>query len=79
MLAQRAHTAVGRNLERLDAALSLAEAHARAADPRRILARGFSITRTADGRLVRSAADAPDGTEPVTVVEQGTIRSTVGR
>jgi exodeoxyribonuclease VII large subunit len=48
-----------------------------AADPTRLLARGWSLTRTADGRLVRSPADAPPGTEVVTVLAAGRLRSQV--
>jgi exodeoxyribonuclease VII large subunit len=48
-----------------------------AVDPARALARGWSITRTADGRLVRSPADTPPGTELLTTVADGEIRSRV--
>ena len=40
------------------------------------LARGWSLTHTADGRLVRSPDDAPAGTALVTTVEGGEVRST---
>lgn len=46
-------------------------------DPASSLARGWSITHTADGRLVRTVADAPKGTALVTTVSDGTITSTV--
>ena len=48
-----------------------------AADPTRLLARGWSLTRTADGRLVRSPADAPPGAEVVTTLAAGQLRSQV--
>jgi exodeoxyribonuclease VII large subunit len=48
-----------------------------AVDPARVLARGWSITRTADGRLVRSPADAEPGTGLVTTVAGGDLHSTV--
>jgi len=57
--------------------LRVAEARAVAADPVRALARGWSITRTADGRLVRSIGDAPPGTELATLLADGAVRSTV--
>ncbi len=47
-----------------------------AADPRRLLQRGFSITRTAQGELVRSA-DVDVGTDLRTTTAAGTIRSIV--
>jgi exodeoxyribonuclease VII large subunit len=48
-----------------------------AADPTRLLARGWSLTRTADGTLVRTVADAPVGTSLVTTLADGEVRSTV--
>jgi exodeoxyribonuclease VII large subunit len=48
-----------------------------AVDPAVALARGWSITRTAEGRLVRDPADAPPGTGLVTTVAGGEIRSHV--
>lgn len=45
----------------------------RALDPARVVARGWSITRTGDGRLVRSLADAPVGTTLRTTVADGTL------
>lgn len=46
-----------------------------ALDPQRALARGWSITHTADGRLVTSVTEVPSGTELVTTVNDGTLRS----
>ena len=45
--------------------------------PGRTLARGFSITRTEAGRVVRSPADAPAGTELRTETSGGSLRSRV--
>jgi exodeoxyribonuclease VII large subunit len=64
-------------LERREARLDLAGAHVAAADPARALARGWSLTRTADGRLVRSAGDVAAGDTIVTQVADGVVRSTV--
>jgi exodeoxyribonuclease VII large subunit len=46
-------------------------------DPASSLARGWSITHTADGRLLRTVADARSGEKLVTTVADGTITSTV--
>ncbi len=46
-------------------------------DPATTLARGWTITRRADGSLVRSTADVGDGDELVTLVADGSIRSRV--
>lgn len=54
-----------------------AELHVRALDPERTLARGWSITRRADGTVVRRAAGVDDGEYLVTTVAEGTITSTV--
>jgi exodeoxyribonuclease VII large subunit len=53
------------------------EARVRALDPARTLARGWSITRTADGTVVRSPDQVRPGDELVTQVEHGPVRSTV--
>ena len=49
----------------------------RALDPVATMARGWTITRTADGRLVRSPDDAVVGEQLVTTTASGEIRSTV--
>lgn len=46
-------------------------------DPALTMARGWSITRTADGRTVREAADLQPGDEIVTTFASGTARSRV--
>ena len=46
-------------------------------DPVNVLARGWSITRTADGRVVRSIDDVKAGDPVVTTVRDGSITSTV--
>jgi exodeoxyribonuclease VII large subunit len=73
---RRTQRAVAAAVQGRTARLDVLEAQVAAADPARLLARGWSLTRTADGRLVRSPADAPAGTEVVTTVAHGTIRST---
>ena len=66
-----------RLLDRAEERLVLHAARAAAYDPARSLARGWSITRTADGRLVRTAADAPPGTLLHTTVADGEVTSRV--
>jgi exodeoxyribonuclease VII large subunit len=53
------------------------ENRVRALDPARVLARGWSITRDGDGRLVRSSREVPAGAPLVTTLADGTVRSTV--
>jgi exodeoxyribonuclease VII large subunit len=47
-----------------------------AADPTRLLTRGWSLTRTAEGHLVRSVTDVAAGTELITTLADGEVRST---
>jgi exodeoxyribonuclease VII large subunit len=49
----------------------------RALDPRRVLERGYTITRTADGRVVRRANDVGAGSELVTELASGRVISRV--
>jgi exodeoxyribonuclease VII large subunit len=58
--------------------VEVAEARVRAADPAVALARGWSITRTAAGEVVRSVGDVMVGDVVHTLVADGTITSTVG-
>jgi exodeoxyribonuclease VII large subunit len=53
------------------------EARVRALDPQRALARGWSITTTADGQVVRAAGDVSPGDRLVTRLADGEVRSTV--
>jgi exodeoxyribonuclease VII large subunit len=66
-----------RCLDDLGNDLAHAEARIRAHDPQRALARGWSITRTADGRLVRDAASLAAGDAIVTTLAGGDVRSRV--
>ncbi|MEZ5409145.1 MAG: exodeoxyribonuclease VII large subunit [Acidimicrobiales bacterium] len=63
--------------ERAGAHLSQAELHLRAHDPAAALARGWSITHTAAGELVRDAATVAPGTVLVTTVAAGSLTSSV--
>jgi exodeoxyribonuclease VII large subunit len=72
-LAQRSPRAIDRAVRRVDHV----ETRVRALDPARVLARGWSITRDAEGRLVRSVGDVAAGATLVTMVADGTVRSTV--
>ena len=62
--------AAARDLDRLEAQL-------RALDPARTLARGWSITRDADGRVVRTAGQVRSGDQLTTTLAEGEVRSTV--
>lgn len=57
--------------------LSVFDARARLLDPVNTMARGWSITRTADGSTLRSTKQAKEGETLVTTVADGTITSTV--
>ncbi len=51
----------------------------KASDPARLFARGWTITRTADGRVVREVASASVGDVIITRVVDGELRSLVER
>ena len=53
------------------------DARLRALDPRRVLERGYTITRTADGAVVRSASAVSPDDELVTETADGAVRSRV--
>jgi exodeoxyribonuclease VII large subunit len=67
----------GRSLARAERALDALAARARAHDPARVLARGFTITRAADGTVLRSAAELATGDPLATTFADGTARSVV--
>lgn len=75
--ARRLRPNAGRALADADARLDVLAARTRALDPAGALARGWSITRRADGTLVRSIADLGTGTALHTTVADGTVTSTV--
>ena len=66
-----------RAMAEADRSLLGIEARVRALDPERALARGWSITRTSDGRVVRSPDDVAPGDSLVTQLGGGDLRSTV--
>lgn len=59
--------------------LDTADARLRALDPRRVLERGYSITRAADGVVVRAPADVGVGAMLVTETAGGEVHSRVER
>lgn len=66
-----------RTLRDQSSRLDLLEAKLSAVDPRQALQRGYSITTTADGQLVRDANQVAVGTELLTHLASGTVASTV--
>ncbi|MEM9562074.1 MAG: exodeoxyribonuclease VII large subunit [Actinomycetota bacterium] len=63
--------------ERQESRLAMASTRLAAVDPAVALRRGWTITRTADGRLVRSVDDVSDGSELRTTTMDGMIASRV--
>ncbi len=45
--------------------------------PRAVLNRGFSLTQSEDGNVLRSSKDVKDGQELITILANGTIKSRV--
>ena len=75
--ARRMEWAARTRLEENRRALKHAEAQLRMLNPKGVLARGYSLTRLRDGRILRSAAEAPPGTKLETEFADGAVRSTV--
>jgi exodeoxyribonuclease VII large subunit len=75
--ARRLAVSPRRALDRASRSVNATESHVRAFDPARTLARGWSITHDRDGVLVRSVADVEPGSELVTTVADGELRSTI--
>jgi exodeoxyribonuclease VII large subunit len=75
--AERMRTRVPQLLAAEDRHLANLEARVRSLDPVNVLARGWSITRTGDGRLVRDPADVAAGDVLVTELAAGAVRSRV--
>jgi exodeoxyribonuclease VII large subunit len=75
---ERTVTTLARHqLARAGLRLDAVEGRVHALDPARVLERGYTITRTADGRVVRRAGDAPVGAELVTELASGALVSRV--
>ena len=53
------------------------ESRVRLLDPKNVLARGWSITRGADGKIVRNVSDVATGEILTTVLHDGNVTSTV--
>ncbi|MEM7093867.1 MAG: exodeoxyribonuclease VII large subunit [Actinomycetota bacterium] len=66
-----------RHLREASRTIDLLEARRSAVDPAHALRRGWSITTTADGQLVRSTTDAPVGSQVDIRVADGTITGVV--
>jgi exodeoxyribonuclease VII large subunit len=64
-------------LQRADERVATADLRARTLDPAAALARGWSITRRADGRLVRSAGALTPGDRLATTLADGVVHSRV--
>jgi exodeoxyribonuclease VII large subunit len=69
--ARRLHEAARRSLEHASATLAGVEAHLRHLNPRHVLERGYSITETADGAIVRDSAQLAQGQELRLVLARG--------
>lgn len=74
---RRLGTAARSRLDNADTALVSRAERLRLLDPRRIMERGWSITRTADGRALRSVAEVGRGDRIVTQMVDGVVTSSV--
>lgn len=77
LVGQRLTTKPMAILSAAEQSLSVCEARSRLLDPVNTMARGWSITRTADGSTLRSTDQVNAGDTLVTTLADGTITSTV--
>lgn len=76
-MAERIALAADRAIERQKMTLDGYAQRVKASDPRSVLARGFSMTTDAEGRLLKSASQVAAGDEIVTHMADGEVRSVV--
>lgn len=74
---RRIETALRHRLQRERQHLAALEGRLNDLSPRAVLSRGYTITRTAEGTLLRTPAQAPAGTRIETTFAEGTLTSTV--
>ncbi|MBU3689123.1 MAG: exodeoxyribonuclease VII large subunit [Acidimicrobiales bacterium mtb01] len=74
---RRLGTASRGRLDNAEVALASRAERLRLLDPRRIMERGWTITRTADGRVVRSTNEVGPGDRILTQMVDGVVASTV--
>lgn len=77
LVTQQIVTRPGAMLSSAERNLSVFDARTRLLDPVNTMARGWSITRAADGSTLRSTKQVKEGETLVTTVADGTITSTV--
>ena len=77
LAAQRVTVRPATILGSAESTLATLEARTRLLDPVNTMARGWTITRRADGSTIRSVADAKTGDTLVTTLADGTLTSTV--
>lgn len=76
-LGAAAERAISLKTERLQQKLSATAASLDALSPLKVLARGYSLTTTADGKLVRDVDEVQAGQDLTTRIDGGIIKSTV--
>ena len=69
--------ALGHRVHRCMAELGRLQASLAGMDPTAVLERGYSITRTPDGKVLRDAARIAEGDEILTTLARGAVRSRV--
>jgi exodeoxyribonuclease VII large subunit len=74
---ERIERSTSTGLRSAAARLDVLAARTDAVDPVRTLARGWSITRTTAGTVVRRATDVAVGDELVTTLAEGSVTTTV--
>jgi len=76
-LTKQLHTAIHTQLKTISTQLNSTNRQLQTIAPRQVLARGYSITTTADGSLVRTTKDLKPNDHITTHLQDGTVTSTV--
>ncbi|MBL4809754.1 MAG: exodeoxyribonuclease VII large subunit, partial [Phycisphaerales bacterium] len=76
-LTKQLHTAIHTQLKTISTQLNSTNRQLQTIAPRQVLARGYSITTTADGSLIRSTKDLKPNDQITTHLKDGTVTSTV--
>ncbi len=77
LMAQRLSSSLRERIQRERHRLELATQRLAAADPQAMLRRGYSITRTSDGRVATSIRDVSEGETITTQLADGTISAQI--
>ena len=78
-LSEELQEAVANKIEFLKLEVKRRSDQLNALNPRQVLNRGYSISTTKDGKVIKTVKDVQPGQEIITSLNDGTINSTVNK